>query len=164
MRNLLILLAALALPAAAQEAYPSKAVKLVAPFPAAGPLDLLARLMAQKLGEQWGIPVVVENITGATGSIGANAVARAAPDGHTLLITVDIPLTMYPAIARSLPYDPEKSFKPACSSTPRSGFRASRTWSRWRSSSRASSPSRPRASARPGISAASCSRRSRASR
>jgi tripartite-type tricarboxylate transporter receptor subunit TctC len=117
MRKRIVLLCALALalPSAAQETYPSKAVKLVAPFPAAGPLDLLARLMAQKLGEQWGAPVVVENITGATGSIGANAVARAAPDGHTLLMSVDIPLTMYPAIARSLPYDPEKSFKPIAS-------------------------------------------------
>jgi tripartite-type tricarboxylate transporter receptor subunit TctC len=115
MRNLLILLLALALPAAAQDAYPSRSVKLVAPFPAAGPLDLLARVVAQKLTEQWGSAVVVENVTGATGSIGANAVARAAPDGYTLLMTVDIPLTMYPAIARSLPYDPEKSFKPIAS-------------------------------------------------
>jgi tripartite-type tricarboxylate transporter receptor subunit TctC len=117
MRNLLAFLCSLVLvlPAAAQDAYPSKAVKLVAPFPAAGPLDLLARVVAQKLTEQWGHPVVVENVTGATGSIGANAVARAAPDGHTLLMSVDIPLTMYPAIARSLPYDPEKSFKPIAS-------------------------------------------------
>lgn len=116
MRNLLAsLLCFLVLPAAAQDAFPSKPVKLVAPFPAAGPLDLLARIVAQKLTEQWNNPVVVENITGATGSIGANAVARAAPDGHTILITVDIPLTMYPAIARSLPYDPEKSFKPVAS-------------------------------------------------
>jgi tripartite-type tricarboxylate transporter receptor subunit TctC len=115
MRSLVALLCFLVLPAAAQDAFPSKPVKLVAPFPAAGPLDLLARIVAQKLTEQWNNPVVVENITGATGSIGANAVARAAPDGHTLLITVDIPLTMFPAIARSLPYDPEKSFKPVAS-------------------------------------------------
>ena len=115
MRNLVLLLLALALPAAAQDAYPSRPVKLVAPFPAGGPLDLVARLAAQKLQEQWGSGVVVENVAGGTGSIGANAVARAAPDGYTLLMTVDIPLTMYPAIARSLPYDPEKSFKPIAS-------------------------------------------------
>ena len=115
MRNLLLLLLALALPAGAQDAYPSRPVKLVAPFPAGGPLDLVARLAAQKLQEQWGSGVVVENLAGGTGSIGANAVARAAPDGYTLLMTVDIPLTMYPAIARSLPYDPEKSFKPIAS-------------------------------------------------
>jgi tripartite-type tricarboxylate transporter receptor subunit TctC len=114
MRKLAVVLCALAvaLPAAAQETYPSRTVKLVAPFPAGGPLDVLARLAAQKLGEQWGAAVVVENVAGGTGSIGANQVARAAPDGYTLLVTVDIPLTMYPAIARSLPYDPEKSFKP----------------------------------------------------
>ena len=115
MRSLLVLLLALAMPAAAQDAWPSRPVKLVAPFPAAGPLDLLARVVAQHLGDQWGRPVVVENVAGGTGSIGANAVARAAPDGYTLLVTVDIPLTMYPALARSLPYDPEKSFKPIAS-------------------------------------------------
>jgi tripartite-type tricarboxylate transporter receptor subunit TctC len=100
-----------ALPAAAQDAYPSRPVKFVVPFPAGGPLDVLARVVAQKLGENWKNPVVVENVTGATGSIGANNVARAAPDGYTLLVTVDIPLTMYPAVARSLPYDPQADFK-----------------------------------------------------
>ncbi len=112
MRIVSCLLFALALPAAAQEAYPSRTVKLVAPFPAAGPLDLLARVVAARLGEVWKQPVVVENIPGGTGTIGANAVARAAPDGHTLLLTVDIPLAMYPAVAKSLPYDPERDFKP----------------------------------------------------
>src|SRR5574338_853678 len=110
------LLVVCGLPAAqAEDAYPSRPVKLVAPFPAAGPLDLLARLVSAKLGEAWKNPVVVENVPGATGSIGANAVAHAAPDGYTLLITVDIPLAMYPAIARSLPYDPDKDFKPVAS-------------------------------------------------
>jgi tripartite-type tricarboxylate transporter receptor subunit TctC len=104
-----------ALPAAAQDSYPSRPVKLVVPFPAGGPLDLLARVVAQKLGEQWNSPVVVENITGATGSIGAHNVARAAPDGYTLLVTVDIPLTMYPAVAKKLPYDPQADFKPIAS-------------------------------------------------
>ena len=103
------------LPAAAQDSYPSRPVKLVAPFPAGGPLDLLARLVAQKLTDEWKNPVVVENVTGATGSIVANAVARAAPDGHTLLLTVDIPLTMYAAIAKKLPYDPQADFKPIAS-------------------------------------------------
>lgn len=99
----------------AQDVYPSRAVKFVLPFPAGGPLDLLARLTAQKLGEQWGKPVVVENVSGGSGSIGANQVARAAPDGYTVLLTVDIPLTMYPAIAKSLPYDPRKDFRPVAS-------------------------------------------------
>ncbi len=116
MRHVLIVIALLfCLPAGAQDAYPSRPVKFVVPFPAGGPLDVLARVVAQKLGEDWNNPVVIENVTGATGSIGANAVARAAPDGYTLLVTVDIPLTMYPAIAKSLPYDPVADFKPIAS-------------------------------------------------
>lgn len=115
-RLLVLFLASLfACAALAQDAYPSRAVKFVLPFPAGGPLDLLARLTAQKLGEQWGKPVVVENVSGGSGSIGANQVARAAPDGYTVLVTVDIPLTMYPAIAKSLPYDPRKDFRPVAS-------------------------------------------------
>jgi tripartite-type tricarboxylate transporter receptor subunit TctC len=110
-----VLSALLVLPALAQEAYPAKPVKFVVPFPAGGPLDVLARVVAQKLGEGWGNPVVVENVTGATGSIGAHNVARAAPDGYTLLVTVDIPLTMYPAVAKQLPYDPQADFKPIAS-------------------------------------------------
>ena len=114
-RLVAVVLISIALPAPAQEVYPSRPVKLVAPFPAGGPLDVLARVVAQKLSEQWKNPVVVENVTGATGSIGANTVARAAPDGYTLLVTVDIPLTMYPAIAKQLPYDPQNDFKPIAS-------------------------------------------------
>ena len=111
LRLLALILVSIAVPAMAQDAYPLRPVKFVAPFPAGGPLDVLARVVAQKLSEDWKSPVVVENITGATGSIGANAVARAAPDGYTLLMTVDIPLTMYPAIARKLPYDPQADFQ-----------------------------------------------------
>jgi tripartite-type tricarboxylate transporter receptor subunit TctC len=103
------------LPAAAQEPYPSRPVKFVVPFAAGGPLDVLARLLAPKLGAQWGRPIVVDNMIGASGSIGANAVARAAPDGYTLLFTVDIPLTMYPAVAKQLPYDPRADFRPIAS-------------------------------------------------
>lgn len=96
----------------AQDAYPSRPVKFLVPFPAGGPLDVPARIIAQKLTEHWGKPVVVENQAGASGSIGANAVARAAPDGYTLLVTVDIPVTMWPAVARKLPYDPQKDLRP----------------------------------------------------
>lgn len=117
MRRLLLGLSCLGLTlaAAGQDSFPSRPVKFIAPFSATGPLDVLARLAAQKLTEQWGSPVIVENIVGATGSIGTNTVARAAPDGHTLLVTVDIPLTMLPAVARTLPYDPQKDFKPIAS-------------------------------------------------
>ena len=103
--------AAFALPCAAQERYPSKPVRLVVPFPAAGPLDLVARVYALKLGERWGQTAVVENRIGATGTIGANAVAKAAPDGYTLLLTVDLPIVMAPALIRT-PYDPRKDLVP----------------------------------------------------
>ena len=114
-RLLLSILLSISAAAVAQDAYPSRPVKFVVPFAAGGPLDLLARLVAQKLGEHWKNPVVVENVTGATGSIGAHNVARAEPDGYTLLMTVDIPLTMYPAVAKKLPYDPHADFKPIAS-------------------------------------------------
>ncbi len=99
------------LPVAAQD-YPAGPVKFVVPFPPGGPLDVPARLVAQKLSEHWGKPVIVENQAGGSGSIGANSVARAAPDGYTVLVTVDIPLTMYAAVAKALPYDPQADFKP----------------------------------------------------
>jgi tripartite-type tricarboxylate transporter receptor subunit TctC len=102
----------ISIPAIAQEAYPSRPVKFVVPFAAGGPLDVTARLVGQKLTEQWGKPVVIENQVGGSGSIGAAAVARAAPDGHTLLFTVDIPLTMYPAVAKQAPYNPRTDFRP----------------------------------------------------
>ncbi len=102
----------LAFTVSAQESYPARPVKFVVPFPAGGPLDIPARLIAHKLTDHWGKAVIVENQVGASGSIGANAVARAAPDGHTLLVTVDIPLTMFPAVAKKLPYDPQKDFRP----------------------------------------------------
>lgn len=111
-RLLIAVLLLFAYPAAAQDAYPSRPVKFVVPFPPGGPLDVPARLVALKLGEHWGKPVVVENQPGASGSIGANAVVRAAPDGYALLVTVDIPLTMYPAVATHLPYDPLADLKP----------------------------------------------------
>jgi len=99
-------------PALAQEAFPSRPVKLVVPFTAGGPLDVMARVLAQKLTEQWGKPVVVENQAGGSGSIGAAAVARAPADGYTLLVTVDIPLTMYPAVAKQVAYNPRTDFRP----------------------------------------------------
>jgi len=102
----------MSIPVIAQEAYPSRPVKFVVPFTAGGPLDVMARLMAQKLAEQWGKPVVVENQVGGSGSIGAAAVARAPADGYTLLVTVDIPLTMYPAVAKQVPYNPRTDFRP----------------------------------------------------
>ena len=112
---LCVALSVLTAGAFARDAYPSRAVKFVLPFPAGGPLDVMARMAAQKLTEQWGKPVVVENVSGGSGSIGANQVARAEPDGYTVLVSVDIPLTMVPAVAKSLPYDPRKDFRAVAS-------------------------------------------------
>jgi tripartite-type tricarboxylate transporter receptor subunit TctC len=95
---------ALTAPAVAQDAYPARPVRFIVPFPASGPLDVMARLYAQKLGERWGKSVIVENRPGATGTIGADAVAKAAPDGYTLLFTVDLPIVMAPALMKP-PYD-----------------------------------------------------------
>jgi tripartite-type tricarboxylate transporter receptor subunit TctC len=115
LRSAFVVFVLIAAHAAAQDTYPSRPVKFIVPFPPGGPLDVPARMIAQRLTEEWGKPVVVENQAGASGSIGANAVARAAPDGYTLLVTVDIPLTMYPAVAKQLPYNPRTDFRPIAS-------------------------------------------------
>jgi|SRR3954466_3302170 tripartite-type tricarboxylate transporter receptor subunit TctC len=92
--------------------FPSKPVRLVVPFPAGGPTDLSARVVAQKLGEAWGKAVIIENRPGADTIIGAQAVARAEPDGHTLLVAADSTLAMNQFTHRDLPYDPQKDFAP----------------------------------------------------
>jgi tripartite-type tricarboxylate transporter receptor subunit TctC len=67
------------------DAFPSRAIKIVVPFPAGGPSDVLARMIGQKMSEDWGQPVVIENRPGANTVLGAQQVAKAAPDGYTLL-------------------------------------------------------------------------------
>ena len=109
-RILATLLIAAALPAAAQ--YPSKPVRLVNPFPPGGPLDLMGRLLSEKLGTALGKPVIVENKPGAAGNIGAAEVARAAPDGHTALLTLFSIITSNPHLYERLPFDPLKDFAP----------------------------------------------------
>jgi tripartite-type tricarboxylate transporter receptor subunit TctC len=93
------------------QAYPSRAVRIIVPFPAAGPSDVLARLYGQKLSQRWNQPVVVESRVGATGTIGTEAVVRAPPDGYTLLVTADLPITMAPALLK-LRYDPQRDLAP----------------------------------------------------
>jgi tripartite-type tricarboxylate transporter receptor subunit TctC len=111
MRRLLVLLVLLAaLPAAAQ--YPTKPVRFVNPFPPGGPLDLMGRLLSERLGAALGKPVVVENRPGAAGNIGAAEVARAAPDGHTALLTLFSIVTSNPHLYPGLPFDPLKDFAP----------------------------------------------------
>src|SRR3954462_8970762 len=102
-------------PATAQEradAFPTRAIKIVVPFPAGGPSDVLARMIGQKLTEDWGQPVVIENRPGANTVLGAQQVAKAAPDGYTLLMAIDSTLTMNQYLYRTPPYDPLNDFVP----------------------------------------------------
>jgi tripartite-type tricarboxylate transporter receptor subunit TctC len=91
-------------------AWPTKPVTVVVPFPAGGSTDTLARAIAPKLHDKFGQPFVVENKPGATGTIGATLVKRAAPDGHTLLVTSLGPLVIAPHLIKNVPYDPGKDF------------------------------------------------------
>lgn len=96
---------------AGAQVYPSGPMTMVVPFPPGGGTDILARAIAQKLSEAWGQPVVVDNRSGANGVIGTAQVARAAPDGHTLLI-VPGGIAVNPAIRKTLPYDTLKDLAP----------------------------------------------------
>jgi tripartite-type tricarboxylate transporter receptor subunit TctC len=96
--------------AGAQE-YPTRPVRFIVSFPAGGGVDLMARLVAPVVSQRLGQPVVVENRTGAAGSVGTAAVAKAAPDGYTVLVTGDVPVTSAHLLAK-LPYDPEKELMP----------------------------------------------------
>ena len=112
-RALLVALGALLFgsTATAQD-YPSRPVKIVVPFPAGGSNDIIARILAQKLGERTGQPFLIENRGGAGGNIGSDAVATSEADGYTLLLTAPPPLTINAALYTNLPYDPAKAFTP----------------------------------------------------
>ena len=92
--------------------YPNRSIKIIVPFPAGGPSDVLARIIAQKMTEDWNQPVVVENRVGANTVIGAQAVANSPPDGYTLLMAIDSTLVMNQYLYKSLPYDPINDFTP----------------------------------------------------
>jgi len=94
------------------EDYPARAVTIVAPFPAGATIDGTARMLAQKLAERLGKPFVVENRPGAGGVTAALAVAKATPDGYTLLMGGSAVLALNPALRKELPYDPAKHFVP----------------------------------------------------
>jgi tripartite-type tricarboxylate transporter receptor subunit TctC len=98
--------------AALAQAYPSKHVKIVVPFPAGGPLDLTARLLAEQLAASMKQPFIVENRPGASGNIGTDAVAKAMADGYTLLLNLETPLTVNPSLFAKLPFDPVADFAP----------------------------------------------------
>jgi tripartite-type tricarboxylate transporter receptor subunit TctC len=102
--------AALAQDAAAT--FPSRPIRVIVPFPAGGPSDIVARVIGQKMSEDWGQPVVIENRPGANTIIGAQAAAKAAPDGYTLFMAIDSTLVMNQYLHKSLPYDPLADFAP----------------------------------------------------
>lgn len=105
----LIVVSAASAPAAfAQGAWPGKPIRLVVPYPAGGGTDYLARMLGERLSKALGQPIVVDNKSGAAGAIGVAEVAKAAPDGHTLLMTINDPLVNNVALFKSLPYDPQK--------------------------------------------------------
>ncbi len=102
---------ALALPAFAQ-AWPARPVKLLVPFPPGSSPDIVARLLAEPLAVALGQPVVVDNKPGAGGNLGTGLVAKAEPDGYTLLFTIQGPLVTAPLLSKSLPYDPSRELAP----------------------------------------------------
>jgi tripartite-type tricarboxylate transporter receptor subunit TctC len=105
-------LAAVALPQRARaQAWPARPIRILNGFPAGGPSDLLARIVAERLQESLGQPVVVENRPGATGSIASQAVAQSAPDGYTLMVVPSSTHSVSPNITR-VPWDPQKDFTP----------------------------------------------------
>jgi tripartite-type tricarboxylate transporter receptor subunit TctC len=115
MRKLPLVLIALGtllgVPAQAAD-YPNRVIRMIVPYPAGGTSDVLARVLAKKMGDSMGQSIVIENIGGAAGTIGATAVARAAPDGYTLIFGYATQFTIAPVLYQNLNYDPIKSFAP----------------------------------------------------
>src|SRR4051812_11479192 len=94
------------------QAYPNKPVRLIVPYAAGGSTDALARTIGQKLGENFGQQVIVDNRTGANGNVGTDMVAKANPDGYTLLMAFDATMVINPSAYAKLPFDPVKDFAP----------------------------------------------------
>jgi tripartite-type tricarboxylate transporter receptor subunit TctC len=102
----------LAANALAQTNYPTRPIRLIVPFPPAGATDILSREVMQRLSQRLGQQIIVENHPGASGTIGCEIVARAAPDGYTLLMATTSTHSIEPLLASKLPYDPVKDFAP----------------------------------------------------
>ena len=109
--RVLVLLAALAAAPVQAQTYPAKPIRMIVPYAAGGTSDILARQIGPKLTEAWGQPVIVENKTGANGNVGADFVAKSAPDGYTLLIT-DLGGLVISASVYKLAFDPSRDFSP----------------------------------------------------
>ncbi len=110
-------LCAMGCAAAAQEstdakAYPSRAIRMIVPFPAGGPADTIARIVAQRMFAQWRQPVVIENRAGGNTAIGAELVAKSPADGYTLLVAMDVTMVMNPLVMKNLPYEPLRDLAP----------------------------------------------------
>ena len=99
-------------PGTLAQAFPTKPVKIIIGFPAGGPLDAHARLLAEKLGATLGQPVIIDYKAGAGGGVGAEFVAKSDADGHTLLMANTGTMVINPAVYRKLPYDTLKDFVP----------------------------------------------------
>jgi tripartite-type tricarboxylate transporter receptor subunit TctC len=97
---------------AEHQAYPNRTVRIIVPFPAGGPTDILSRVVAQRLSEVWGQPVVVENQPGANTAIAAARVAKMPADGYTLFAVMDVTMVLNPITTKNLAYDPLKDFAP----------------------------------------------------
>src|SRR5688572_18328029 len=106
------LLASFVATAALAQPYPNKPLKIIVPFAAGGATDLIARAVGQKLTDSLGQPVVVENRTGASGMIGADLVAKAPPDGYTLLMASTAEIAINPSLYTKMAYDPAKDLAP----------------------------------------------------
>ena len=98
--------------AAAQTNYPEKPIRIVSPYLVGTPSDIAARLIGQKFTEAWNKPVVIENVAGASGNIGAERVAKANPDGYSLVMAGNAPMVINPSLYDKLPFDPLKDFAP----------------------------------------------------
>ncbi len=128
---LMVALAFMVAPAGAAETFPTRPVRLVVPYAPGGNVDISARIIAAPLGELLGQTIVVDNRPGAGGNLGASLVAKATPDGYTLLVGSSGPLSVNPVIFKSLPYDSLKDFAPISTvqavplvvlASPKSGF------------------------------------------
>jgi tripartite-type tricarboxylate transporter receptor subunit TctC len=92
--------------------YPNRAIRIIVPFPPGGPADMIARLVGQRMSEDWGQPVLIENRAGGNTAIGAQAAARSPSDGYTLFAAMDTTMVLNPLVTPNLPYDPLNDFAP----------------------------------------------------
>ena len=106
-----------AAPAAWAQAWPTKPVKIVVPAPGGSSLDIVARLLADRLKDRWGQPVIIDNKPGAGGLLGTDAAAKAAPDGHTMVLSFNGPVAFAPFLYRKVPYDAAKDLAPVVMTT-----------------------------------------------